>query len=306
VSEASPPVSPLEAYRAALLGAAESRPSLNLVEPGLVGPLLSSAFAGTYPTRYAGPTLPDPVRVVGERSAGGAPVFLAGPLALLTEGIFPSLARSLILPRRNVKLIAFPPADAGAEDGSRPAVVDDLALMRSLPGVAVVVPADGPTVRAAVTVLAEGDGAAYLRLPGPTAPPTTRGAFALGRASELRSGADLTIAALGAMVGPALAVADELGTVGISVRVLDLASVRPLDEGAILRAARETGAILVAETGPIAGGVGPLVAALTSENRPVPVRRLGAPDLGVAGAGLTLERLRDEAFELLRLRGKIT
>ncbi len=306
--------SPVDAYHAGLLAAGERLPSLAVVEIGPPDPYHAAEFATRYPARHLRLSAGDPVGPTLERSDGGGPVFLGGPLPWLIESFFPPIARTLLVPRRNVKVVGFPSRQTGPGAASAPIVPDDLALMRGIPALLVVAPADGPTVRSAVEAVADRAGSAYLRLPEPSAPAVTRGEFAIGRARELRSGTDLAILALGPLVGPALTVADELRGVGISVRVLDLASVKPLDEAAILRAARETGAILVAEAAPTPGGLGTLVAALTAENRPVPVRRFGLPDLpappagaeGLEAAGLTLERLRDETLELLRLRGKIT
>ncbi|EQD72894.1 Transketolase central region, partial [mine drainage metagenome] len=122
----------------------------------------------------------------------------------------------------------------------------------------VVVPADAPTTRTATRVLHDTRGPAYLRLPRENLPVVTDGEFRLGRAPELAAGSDLTIGAVGVMVARALEVARRLGEGGISVRVLDLASVKPFDEPAILRAARETGAILVLEEHSVLTGVGAL------------------------------------------------
>ena len=212
--------------------------------------------------------------------------------------------RSLVRPRLPAKLVAFPAAAPGPGR-------DDLATMRSLPGLTVVAPADGPTTRAATVALAEREGPAYLRLPAADAPSVSDGTFAVGRAREARAGSDLAIVSLGRPLARALEVADELARVGVSVRVLDVASVKPFDEAAVLRAARDTGAILVVEDAPVGGGVGTLVAAMTAENHPVPVRRVARPDVwSDAGdepgdTGVSLDRIRDEAWELLRLRGRL-
>ena len=302
-------LSPLEGYREGIATAAEALPAMAVVEAGLPPELSSSAFGARFASRYQAAAGPGFVAVVAARAELGGPVVAAAPVALLVEGEYPSLVRSLVVPRANAKLVGFPL-------GGRTSVPvrDDLGAMRSLPSLTVVAPADGPTVRTATAALAARAGPAYLRLPPLDSPPVTDGKFSVGKACELRSGSDLAVVALGAMLRPALEVAAELARVGVTVRVLDAASVKPFDEAAVLRAARDTGAILVAEAAPVATGLGTLVAAMTAENYPVPVRRLGFPDVwprddgeaARADAGLSLERLRDEAFELLRLRGKIT
>ena len=279
---------------------------LGVVEAGLPSELASSPFAARFPERYATVPLSEFVGAVEARSRGGAPVFGGAPARWLAEEGFPSLVRSLLLPRLPAKVVAF--ATAGSGTG---AVRDDLAAMRSVPGLAVVAPADGPTTRAATIALAEREGSAYLRLPPAGAPTVSDAPFAVGRAREVRPGSDLTIVSLGRMLARAVEAADELGRVGVSVRVLDVASVKPFDEAAVLRAARDTGAILVVEDASVGTGVGTLVAAMTAENHPVPVRRVGLPDGGPGeedrpdDPSLSLERVRDEAWELLRWRGRI-
>jgi transketolase len=192
-------------------------------------------------------------------------------------------------------------------------MVEDIGLMRGLPGMTVIVPADAPTTRAATFAVHDRPGPAYVRLTRENLPTVTDGSFAIGTAAELRPGTDLTIVAVGALVARGLEVAEELAAVGVSTRVLDFASVKPFDEPALLRAARDTGAILVLEEHSVLTGVGALVASTTGENYPVPVRRVGVPDVfGESGDpwalldryGMSLERIRDEAWELLRLRGK--
>jgi len=314
MTSARPPLLPVAALHEGLLAAADRDAALWFVETGPVEGTGPSPFATRFPTRHA--VVPareaDVVGTVAERSAGGAPGFVASSGPFLTEAAYPALVRTVVVPRRNVKLVALPPEG----DGPTPplSVRDDLGAMRSLPSMTVVAPADGPTVRTATLALAERLGPAYFRLPPRESPPVTDGEFAVGRARELRAGSDLAIIVWGAMVARGLAVADDLARVGLAARVLDVASIKPFDEAAVLRAARDTGAVLVAEAAPLGTGVGTWVAAMTSENYPVPVRRVGLPDVWPTGGapgslderGLSVERLRDEAWELLRLRGKAT
>jgi transketolase len=193
-------------------------------------------------------------------------------------------------------------------------MLEDIGLMRGLPGMTVLVPADAPSTRAATLAIVEFDGPCYVRLTRENLPTVTDGDLRIGRANEIRAGGDLTIIAVGAMVARALDVAEELHRIGIETRVIDLASVKPFDEKAILRAARDTGAILTMEEHTALTGIGALVASATSENYPVPVRRVGVPDLfGESGEpwtlldhyGLSKDRALEEAFDLLRLRGKV-
>lgn len=298
-----------------LVDAAEQNPALSLGQVEESGERAASTFAERFPGRHARlpPRAPEVIDWARERSRGGAPAFLRASVRFLLGEAFPSIVRELAAPRANVKLLASASAAAPGHRREGEPARSDLATMRAVPSMTVLAPSDAPSLRAAVGALAGRDGTAYVRLPPANAPAVTTGAFVIGRAEELRAGSDLTVISYGPALAPALTVADELARVGVSVRVLDAASLKPIDEGAILRAARETGAILVVEAAPMAGGVGTYVAAITAENRPVPVRRVGWTDVaepdgpeGTAGdPELSVERLRDEAWELLRWRGKV-
>ncbi|HLM70364.1 MAG TPA: transketolase C-terminal domain-containing protein, partial [Thermoplasmata archaeon] len=222
--------------------------------------------------------------------------------------------QSICYNKANVKIVATHGGLLVGADGGTHQIVEDIGLMRGLPGMTVIVPADAPTTRAATFAVADRYGPAYVRLTRENLPTVTDGSFQIGKAAELRGGTDLTIVAVGSLVARGLEVAAELAQVGISVRVLDFASVKPFDAPALLRAARDTGAILVLEEHSVLTGVGALVASTTSENYPVPVRRVGVPDVfGESGDpwalmdryGMSKERIRDEAWELLRARGKV-
>ena len=297
-------------YADAVSNAGRADPSLVALEVGDEH-AAASALAPGAPDRFVQlpPDLPRVLAALAERSRGGGPVFLRASIPFLVEEAFVPIVRAAVLPRANVKLVGDP-----APTGGRTATIrDGLGAMRSLPGMTVVAPADGPSCGAAVAALAARQGPAYLELPPAEAPPIAGTRFAVGRAEELRAGTDLAIVAYGRTLGRAIALADDLARVGVSARVLDLVSLKPIDEAALLRAARDTGAILVVEAAPVTTGIGTLVAAMTAENHPVPVRRLGLPDVGPVGgsgpgeeaASLSSERLRDEAWELLRLRGKV-
>ncbi len=300
---------PSAALREALLSVAQGDLAVHLVEAGDAPTSAGAEFAARFPARYLHLRGPGFASAVAERCASGGAVFATAPVGELVGGGFPSLVAEVFRARRRAVIVGLPgAADRG---GPGPELRDDLTTFRGLPSTTVVAPADGPTVRSATEKLAGRVDPSYVRLPPADAPPLTDGTFEVGRASELRSGHDLTLVAYGPALALALTTADELGRVGLSCRVLDVASLKPLDEGAILRAARDTGALLVVEDGPVATGIGTLVAALTAENTPVPVRRLGRPDVWPPPAGTeggatarAAERVRDEAFELLRLRGR--
>ena len=273
----------------------------------------SQPFRERYPDRCLSPgtSVGESISAAAESAANGkGPVVVAGSAELLAvQGLGP-FRRAVVQDRRPVKLVVTD----GGWSSTAPAVLEDVALLRGLPGITVVVPGDAATSAAATGQILRSEGPGYLRL-SPDLPDRAGDApFELGRVRQLRDGRDLTLLASGQPVALAIHVAEELARVGIDSRVLDCASLAPLDEKAILRAARDTGALLTLEEHQVATGLGALVAAVAAENAPVPVRRLGALDLlgppgepagGRAAMGLTLEDALEEAWELLRLKGKV-
>jgi transketolase len=187
--------------------------------------------------------------------------------------------------------------------------------MRSIPGMTVICPADGEETRQAVRAVSEYAGPVYLRLGRLAVAPVSDFEgyrFEIGRAVTLRGGNDVTIAATGIMVQEALRAADALGAEGIRARVVNIHTVKPLDEKTILDAARETGAIVTAEEHNVLGGLGGAVAEVVAERFPVPVVRVGARDtFGRSGDalqlmqayGLTAEEIVRQCKVALALKG---
>ncbi|HEX9017447.1 MAG TPA: transketolase C-terminal domain-containing protein [Chloroflexota bacterium] len=179
-----------------------------------------------------------------------------------------------------VKLAAHYAGLSDSFDGPTHQSVSDVAVMRGLPEMTVVIPADATEARMAVKAAAEYPGPVYLRLCRNEVP-TLFGAehpFQIGKGITLRDGGDVTVAATGVMVARALEAADELAKLGIQARVLDLHTVKPLDTDLVLRAAAETGCLVTAEEHSVIGGLGGAVAELLGEENPVPVVRVGIRD----------------------------
>jgi transketolase len=307
---------PLEAVAEELLELGTADPGLLVVEGNPARPNPTRLFQRRYPERAfdLGAMEPAMVTLAAGLALEGRAVVASSLAVALAGRSYAELRQSVCYNRANVKLLATRAGLQAGGDGGTVQIVEDVGLMRGLPGMTVVAPADAPSSRAALRAIAALDGPAYLRLPGELAPTIGGAPFRLGEARELRPGADLTLVAFGAMLPRALAVAEELHHVGVEARVLDFASIKPFDEKALVKAARETGAILTLEEHTVLTGLGGLVAATTSENYPVPVRRLGVPDLfGESGEpselldryGLSVERGLEEAWELLKARGKV-
>lgn len=305
-----------DAYGKELLGLGDKDRSLVVLDADLSGSTRTQWFGEKFPDRFfnVGVMEPTMMSIAAGLSLGGRTVF-ASTFAVFAAGqAYNFVRQSICYNHANVKIVATHGGLLVGPDGGTHQIIEDIGLMRGLPGMTVIVPADAPTTRAATAQVAAREGPAYIRLTRENLPTVTDGSFRIGRAAELRAGSDLTIVAVGALVARALEVAEELARVGVTTRVLDFASVKPFDEPALLRAARDTGAILVLEEHTVLTGVGALVASTTSENYPVPVRRVGVPDVfGESGEawsvldhfGLSTARIRDEAWELLRSRGKV-
>ena len=305
-----------DAYGKTLVELGERDPRLVVLDADLSGSTRTVMFGQKFPDRFfnVGVMEPTMMTMAAGLALSHRTVF-ASTFAIFAAGQAYNMVRqSICYNHANVKIVATHGGLLVGGDGGTHQMLEDIALMRGLPGMTVIVPADAPTARAATNAIADRPGPAYVRLTRENLPTVTDGSFQIGKAAELRSGSDLTIVAVGALVARALEVAEELARVGVSTRVLDLASVKPFDAPALLRAARDTGAILVLEEHTVLTGVGALVASTTSENYPVPVRRVGMPDLfGESGEpwalldryGMSKERIRDEAWELLRARGKV-
>ncbi len=305
-----------DAYGQTLVEIGRSDPGVVVLDADLSGSTRTALFGKQFPDRFfnVGVMEPTMMTMAAGLALGGRTVY-ASTFAIFAAGqAYNAVRQSICYNHANVKIVATHGGLLVGGDGGTHQMLEDVGLMRGLPGMSVIVPADGPTTRAATRAVAEFDGPAYIRLTRENLPTVTDGTFALGRAGELRGGSDLTLIAVGALVARALEVAEELHKVGVEARVLDFASIKPFDEKALLRAARDTGAILTLEEHTVLTGLGALVASTTSETYPVPIRRLGVPDVfGESGEpwalldrfGLSKERALEEAWELLRMRGKV-
>lgn len=316
MTEPTKPESLRDAYGQALVELGAKDPHLVVLDADLSGSTRTILFGQRFPDRFFNVgVMEDTMMTIAAGFALAGRTAFASTFAVFAAGqAYNFVRQSICYNRANVKIVATHGGLLVGPDGGTHQMIEDIGLMRGLPGMTVIVPADAPTTRAVTFAVHERAGPAYVRLPRENLPTVTDGTFTLGRAPELRAGTDLTIVGVGALLARGLEVAAELERVGVSVRVLDFASVKPFDEPALLRAARDTGAILVLEEHSPLTGVGALVASTTSENYPVPVRRIGVPDVfGESGGGwalldaygLSKEHIRDEAWELVRLRGKV-
>lgn len=249
-------------------------------------------FAKEFPDRFfnCGIAESNMVGVAAGLAASGKIPVCSSFAVFLMANAFDQLRMSVAFPRFNVKLVGSHAGISIGEDGPSQMAIEDVGLALSLPGVTVVVPADDYSVREATRAVIDAKGPAYLRCGRADVPLVYDGPghFTLGKANTLRDGRDLTIVANGIMVAMALAAASTLEGDGIQARVLDMHTVRPLDEEALLAAARETGGLVVAEEHLMATGLASQVALFLAQHQPTPLRAVGLDSYAESGTGQQL------------------
>ena len=273
------------AYGQALVELGAERPDLVVLDADLSGSTMTKDFARAYPDRFfnMGIAEADMMGVAAGLAACGKTAF-ASSFAMFAAGrAFEQVRNSIAYPHLNVKVVGSHGGLSVGEDGATHQCCEDLALMRAIPGMVVCCPCDGNEMRAAVRALADYRGPVYLRLGRSAVEDLTSGlpgyAFRLGEGVTLREGTDVTVIAVGLMVQEAMKAAETLAGEGVSVRVLDMHTVKPLDEALVLKAAKETGCIVTTEEHSIIGGLGSAVAEYLSGTCPVPVVRHGVEDV---------------------------
>lgn len=273
------------AYGQALVELGAERPDLVVLDADLSGSTMTKDFARAYPDRFfnMGIAEADMMGVAAGLATCGKTAF-ASSFAMFAAGrAFEQVRNSIAYPHLNVKVVGSHGGLSVGEDGATHQCCEDLALMRAIPGMVVCCPCDGNEMRAAVRALADYRGPVYLRLGRSAVEDLTSGlpgyAFRLGEGVTLREGTDVTVIAVGLMVQEAMKAAETLAGEGVSVRVLDMHTVKPLDEALVLKAAKETGCIVTTEEHSIIGGLGSAVAEYLSGTCPVPVVRHGVEDV---------------------------
>jgi len=240
------------------------------------------AFAAAYPDRFfeCGIAEQNMISVAAGLATCGWIPFVSSFAAFLPGRCYDQIRVLVAQPALNVKMVSTHGGITVGEDGMSAQAIEELAMMRALANMTVIVPADAAETVKVVRALVSHRGPAYVRL-GRAAVPVLFDetyAFALGRAAVLRDGGDVTIIACGVMVAEALTAAETLAAEGIDARVLNMATIKPLDEDALLAAARETGALVTAEEHTIYGGLGGAVCEVTAAHHPAVVERVGIAD----------------------------
>ena len=302
------------AYGETIVALAERDADLLVLDADLSSATMTKNFSKAYPDRFfnMGIAESNMVGVAAGLAACGKKPFV-NTFAMFAAGrAWEQVRNSVAYPRLNVKVVGSHGGLSVGEDGATHQCVEDFALMRAIPGMLVLCPCDGHEMRLATQALLNYDGPAYMRL-GRLAVETVTDAipgyqFELGKGVTLREGRDVTIVANGMMVQMALKAAALLAGEGVDARVLDFHTIKPLDEALLLKAARETGAIVTTEEHNVLGGLGGAVTEFLAGECPVPVVRHGVNDqFGRSGKaqkvleayGLTPEGIADAARKAL-------
>ncbi|MDR1603909.1 MAG: transketolase family protein [Gracilibacteraceae bacterium] len=271
-----------DAYGQELLALGAENPRIVALDADLSGSTKTSLFARAYPERFfnMGIAEQDMMGFAAGLAAGGLIPF-ASTFAVFAAGrALEPIRNTIAYPRLNVKIAASHAGLSVGEDGASHQALEDVAWLRAVPHMTVLVPADAVETRLAVRAAATEPGPFYLRLGRPATPvlfgPDYR--FAVGRMNVLREGRDLTIVANGLMLAPALRAAEILAAEGLTAAVLNGSSVKPFDAETLLHWAARTGAVVTAEEHSIVGGLGSAAAEILAEGCPVPLARVGIRD----------------------------
>lgn len=285
-----------ESYGNALVELGREHADVVVLDADLAGATKTSTFKKEFPDRHFDCGIAEGnMMAVAAGIASMGMVPFASTFAMFAAGrAFEQVRNSIGYPHLNVKIGATHGGISVGEDGASHQCCEDFALMRSIPGMTVICPADDVEARAAVKAAYEFEGPVYLRF-GRSGVPVFHDEdfkFEIGKGEVLQDGNDVAIIATGIMTYEAVKAGEELRSQGINARVINLSTIKPLDEELILKAAEECGRIVTCEEHSIVGGLGEAVSALLSEKLPTPVCRIGVKD-EFGHSGPAAELLRD-------------
>ncbi len=304
-----------ESYGEGLVELAKDYPNLVVLDADLAAATKTGIFKKAYPDRFfdCGIAESNMIGVAAGLAAAGKQVF-ASSFAMFAAGrAYEQVRNSVGYPHLNVKIGATHAGISVGEDGATHQCCEDIALMRTIPGMTIINPADDVETKKAMRAAMEINGPVYMRFGRLAAPILFDDSytFEVGRGVTLTEGKDVAIIATGLMVSEALDAAAQLKNEGIAARVINMATIKPIDREIIINAARETGVIVTVEEHSIIGGLGSAVAEVVCETVPVPVVRVGVNDVfGKSGPaaellkvfGLCAENIVAKAKEALALK----
>lgn len=304
-----------DAYGKALVELGDTDKKIIVLDADLAAATKTGMFKKAHPEKFVdcGIAEGNMMGVAAGLAASGYTVF-ASSFAMFAAGrAFEQVRNSIGYPHLNVKIGATHAGISVGEDGASHQCCEDIGLMRTIPGMVILNPADDIEARACVLAAAEHEGPVYMRF-GRLAVPRVFDEsykFEIGKGAVLKDGTDVTIIATGLMVNEALMAAEKLSDEGISARVVNMATIKPIDRDIIVDSAKKTGVIVTAEEHNIIGGLGSAVAEVVCETVPVPVIRVGVNDVfGKSGPavqllhefGLDADNIAAKAKEAVKLK----
>jgi transketolase len=298
-----------DAFGRALEAFGADHPEVIVVDADVSNSTRTEWFGKKFPDRFfnIGIAESNLVGIAGGLAGCGKTPVIASFACFVMCNAFDQLRMAVAYPHQNVKVVGSHAGISIGEDGPSQMGIEDVALACALGGFTVIVPADEPSTKMATQAMLQHQGPVYLRVGRPDVPLVYNEAeppFTIGKANQLRDGKDVTIVANGLMVAAALDAAEALAAQGVQARVLDMHTVKPIDRNALSAAARETGAIVVAEEHLAHGGLGSAVAMAVAELHPVPIRYVnlgdryaesGAPEELLEKYGLTADKIVEAA-----------
>jgi transketolase len=300
-------------YGRALVELGKERSDIVVLDADLSSSTRTADFASAFPERFfnCGIAEQNMIDTAAGLAASGKTVFVSTFAVFGTGRCYDQIRQSVAYPKLNIKIVASHAGITVGGDGASHQIIEDIALMRVLPNMTVVVPVDSNETYKVVKTVAKTKDPVYVRI-GRADVPTVTDAdtpFEMNKAKVMRDGKDVTLIGCGIMVSKCLEAAEELAKHGIDARVINLHTIKPLDEKTIVKAARETGGVVTAEEHSVMMGMGSAVAMCLVENFHVPMKRVGIPDVfGESGAcnelmekyGLTIENIVEAAHDVLK------
>lgn len=307
------------AFADALVELGEERSDIVVASADLSCSVKTEVFAKHFPERHFnfGIAEQNMISACAGLAASGKTAFASTFAIFVTGRVYDQIRQSVAYPNLDVKIVATHAGITVGGDGATHQMIEDIALMRVLPNMTVVVPADAPETKRAIRAAADYKGPVYIRLGRADIPVCTDidvcQDFEIGKATVMRDGSDITLVGTGIMVAKCLEAADELKKHKVDARVINMSTIKPMDEKTIIKAARETGCLVTAEEHNVMVGMGSAVALTLVENFHVPMKRVGIPDtFGESGSsgelmeryGLTVDNIVDAAHDVIRRRGR--
>ncbi len=300
-------------YGRALVELGKERSDIVVLDADLSSSTRTADFAAAFPERFfnCGIAEQNMMDTAAGLAASGKTVFASTFAVFGTGRCYDQIRQSIAYPNLNVKIVVSHAGITVGGDGASHQIVEDIALMRVLPNMTVIVPADAVETYKVVKHVAKTKGPVYVRIGRSDVPTISDQAteFEPAKAPVVRDGRDVTLIGCGIMVSKCLEAAEELTKHGIDARVVNLHTIKPIDEKTIVKAARETGGVVTAEEHSVMMGMGSAVAMVLVENFHVPMKRVGIPDVfGESGAcdelmnkyGLTVDNIVEAAHDVLK------